>query len=223
MSIDKSWMQKSRVSSEYHKGVLEFLDFTFSNALRKEMLSCPCTHCNNCVMQKREIMYDHLLDNGITRNYVRWLMNGEYKFCEPTNTSTNESNMHEEIQEMLNDAFRMSMSNEKSKRSPHVHKEFKKSNEDANKFYNLLKEAEHELYPGCKKFTKLSFIIRLFHMKCFNGCNNKSFTILFELLKEALLEGKTLPSNYYEAKKILCDLHLHYIKIDSCPLYCTLY
>ena len=159
MPVDKSWMQNSRVSSEYHKGVLEFLDFAFSNAPRKEMLPCPCIRCNNCLMQKREIMYDHLLDNGIARNYVRWLMHGEYEFCEPTNTSTNESNMHDEMQEMLNDAFIMPMPNEESERSPHVHGEFEKPNEDANKFYNLLREVEQELYPGCKKFTKLSFII----------------------------------------------------------------
>ena len=57
-------------------------------------------------------MYNHLLDNGIARNYVRWLMHGEYEFCEPTNTITNESPMHDEMQEMLNDAFGMSMSNE---------------------------------------------------------------------------------------------------------------
>ncbi|KAJ9697219.1 hypothetical protein PVL29_009136 [Vitis rotundifolia] len=169
MPIDKSWMQKSRVSSEYHKGVLEFLDFAFSNAPGKEMPPCPCIRCNNCLMQKREIMYDHLLDNGIARNYVRWLMHGAYEFCEPTNTSTNESDIHDEMQEMLNDVFGMSMPNEESERSPHVHEEFEKPNEDANKFYNLLTEAEHELYLGCKKFTKLSFIIRLLHIKCLNG------------------------------------------------------
>ncbi|RVW21982.1 hypothetical protein CK203_110263 [Vitis vinifera] len=42
--------------------------------------------------------------------------------------------------------------------------------------------------------------------------------MLLELLNEAFPEGETLPSNYYEAKKILCDLGLHYIKIDACPL-----
>ncbi|RVW34898.1 hypothetical protein CK203_113022 [Vitis vinifera] len=148
MLIDKSWMQKSRVSSEYHKGVLEFLDFAFTNAPGKEILPCPCIHCNNCVMQKREIMYDLLLDNGIARNYVQWLMHGEYEFCEPANTSTNESDMHDEMEEMLNDAFGMSMSNEESERSPH----------------------------------------------CLNGWSNKSFTMLLELLKEALPEDCMLYS-----------------------------
>ena len=161
-------------------------------------------------------MYDHLLNNGIARNYVRWLMNEEYEFYEPTrNSGTNEYDMHDEIEEMLNDAFGMSMPNEESERSPHVHEEFESiPNENAN---NLLREAEHELYPGCKKFTKLSFIIRLFHMNCLNGWRNKSFSMLLQLLKETLLECETLLSNYYETKKVLCDLGLHYIKIDACP------
>ena len=81
---------------------------------------------------------------------------GNMSFGEPTNTSTNEPDMHDEMQEMLNDAFGMSMPNEESKRSPHVHEEFEKPNEDAKFFYNLLREAEHQLYPRCKKFSKLS-------------------------------------------------------------------
>ena len=81
----------------------------------------------------------------------------------------NESNVHDEMQKILNNAFRMSMPNEEFERSPHVHDEFEKPNKDANKFYNFLREANHGPYPRCKKFTKLSFIIRLFHMKCHNG------------------------------------------------------
>ena len=60
-------------------------------------------------------------------------------------------------------------------------------------------------------------------MKCLNGWNNKSFTMLLELLKEALPEGETLPRNYYETKKVLLELGLHYINIDVCPSDCMLY
>ena len=47
--------------------------------------------------------------------------------------------------------------------------------------------------------------------------------MLLELLKETLPEGETLSSNYYETKKVLRELDLHYIKIDTCPSYCMLY
>ena len=50
MPINKLWMQKSRVSQEYDNGVLEFLDFAFSNAPGSDKLPCPCVRCNNCLV-----------------------------------------------------------------------------------------------------------------------------------------------------------------------------
>ena len=100
------------------------------------MLPCPCIRCNNCLQQKRETIYDHLLDKAIARNYVQWLMHGEYEFCEPTNTrnsGTNESDMHDKMEEMLNDAFGMSMPNEESERSSHVHEEFESIQQECKK------------------------------------------------------------------------------------------
>ena len=168
-------------------------------------------------------MYNHMLNNRIVRNYVQWLMHGECEVYESISIITSELNIHDEMEEMLNDAFGMPMPNNEFEISIHVHEEVTNLNENANKFYNLLKEAKQELYPGCKKFIKLSFILRLFHMKCLNGRSNTSFTMLLQLLKKTLPAGETLPNDYYEAKKLLHDLGLHYIKIDACPSYCMLY
>ena len=68
------------------------------------------------------------------------------------------------------------------------------------KNYNFLKDVKKELFPGCTKFTKLTFVIRLIHMKCLNGWSNKLFTISLELLKEVLSKGDNFLGNYYEAK-----------------------
>lgn len=63
---------------------------------------------------------------------------------------------------------------------------------DAKNYYALLKDAEKELYPNCKTSTKLSCIIRLFHLKVINGWSNKSLTMLLILLKEMLPKVKIL-------------------------------
>ncbi|KAK1270365.1 hypothetical protein QJS04_geneDACA024629 [Acorus gramineus] len=68
-------------------------------------------------------------------------------------------------------------------------------------FLKLLQEAECELYPGCEKFTMLSFIVQLLHLKVFSGSTNKSFTMLLELLNEAFPHGTILLKSYYEANK----------------------
>ncbi|KAF7800551.1 hypothetical protein G2W53_045031 [Senna tora] len=41
-------------------------------------------------------------------------------------------------------------------------------NMNAKKFYELLQDAEIELYPGCQKVSKLAFIVRLLHLKYLN-------------------------------------------------------
>ena len=84
------------------------------------------------------------------------------------------------------------------------------------KLYKLMEENKTELYPDCKKFIKLSFIIRLFTIKCLGGSSNKSCTMLLELLNEALPEGNTLLVSYYELKKITSGLGFDYEKIDAC-------
>ena len=44
--------------------------------------------------------------------------------------------------------------------------EIEEPNESAKTFYKLLTEAKRELYPGFKEATKVSFIVRLFQIKC---------------------------------------------------------
>ena len=51
-------------------------------------------------------------------------------------------------------------------------------NKEAKRFYGLLKDAEEKLYPGCQKFSKLSFIMRLFQMKCLYEWSNTSLDSL---------------------------------------------
>ena len=87
------------------------------------------------------------------------------------------------MQEMLQDAFRMpNLDGGKDNESP---KEsiLDEPIREAQKVYKLFKDADIELYLGCTKFSKLSFLVRLFHSKCLNGWSNKSFDLLLELLK----------------------------------------
>nr|XP_029154544.1 uncharacterized protein LOC112803556 [Arachis hypogaea] len=96
-------------------------------------------------------------------------------------------------------------------------------NEDAKRFYKLVDEAGLELYPNCTTgFSRLSFIIRLYHLKCLHGWNNTSFTSLLELLKEAIPD-LNIPISFNKAKNMVKELGLDYEKIDACPNDCMLY
>ena len=96
-------------------------------------------------------------------------------------------------------------------------------NEEAMKFYGLLEKSNEQLFKGCKKHSKLSFILDLFHKKCMNGWSNESFNKLLDELRETLPEGEELPSSSYEVKKIIRELGLSYEKIHACPNNCMLF
>ena len=85
----------------------------------------------------------------------------------------------DEIDGLLNDQFRDVAQVEGVYDGP---------NEDAKKFYNLVKEENQEVYHGCTKFSKLSFILCLYLLKCLHRWNNALLDSLLELLKEAMHE-----------------------------------
>ncbi|XP_057789264.1 uncharacterized protein LOC131006122 [Salvia miltiorrhiza] len=98
------------------------------------------------------------------------------------------------------------------------------ANGQAGEFYKLIDASQQQLYEGCEKFSKLSFIIRLLHLKYLGRLSNKVFDMLLQLLTEAFpnaMDG--LPKSYYESEKLMKELGLGYEKIDVCPNDCTLY
>jgi len=95
-------------------------------------------------------------------------------------------------------------------------------NNEARKFYDLINDANKELYPGCESFSTLSFIIRLYLLKCLHGWRNSSFIDLLQLLKEAM-PNLNIPESFNKTKAMISDLGLDYKKIHACPQDCMLF
>ena len=92
-----------------------------------------------------------------------------------------------------------------------------------NEFEKLLNDAEKPLYEGCKKFTKLSTLVKLYNLKVRYGWSDISFSELLKTLKEILPTSNEIPTSMYEAKKTLGALGMSYEKIDACSNDCCLY
>ncbi|CAN1757493.1 hypothetical protein LINPERHAP1_LOCUS6538 [Linum perenne] len=215
--MDKSWMNKPRSSDEYMHGLNNFLDFAFGSPnCRDDKILCPCKNCSNRYWFSREDVIDHLIFSGFVRNYTHWVLHGESSFHAPPSMDCEEQHYegaYSDMQDMLND-FVTSNESLSSTEDP---------NSEALQFYKLVEANQTELYPGCTSHSKLSFIIRLFHIKCLGRWSIKSFTMLLELLSEVLPEGKTLPKSYYEVKKFISDLGLSYETIDACQNDCMFF
>ncbi|XP_056685978.1 uncharacterized protein [Spinacia oleracea] len=227
-SKSREWMQCKKNDPRYKIGVKQFIEFAFSQKNVKDVVPCPCVKCNNERRKCRDEIELDLLKFGIVKSYTRWLRHGESISDQTThNNIINESNEfqeheHDEMLDMLHEAFGVPLENyaegERNKVS-----EGGDPKDAAEAFYKLMGDLELELYPGCKQFSKLSFLVKLFHIKCLTGIPNKSLEMVLNLFKEALPKDNTLPESYYEAEKIIKNLSLESIKIDACPNNCILF
>jgi hypothetical protein len=96
-------------------------------------------------------------------------------------------------------------------------------NERAKKFYKLLEEARQELYPGCKEATKVSFIVRLFQIKCMHGISNTALRSILGLFSLVLPEGHCVPNTLEKVQSVVQELGLDYQKIHACENDCILF
>ncbi|XP_048500651.2 uncharacterized protein LOC104886512 isoform X2 [Beta vulgaris subsp. vulgaris] len=76
-----------------------------------------------------------------------------------------------------------------------------------------MKDAQEELYPGCKTFSRLEFIVTLLQLKVSGRWSDKSFNGLLNALHKAFNYDVSFPKISYEAKKYTKDLGLNYVKI----------
>ncbi|XP_012840363.1 PREDICTED: uncharacterized protein LOC105960705 [Erythranthe guttata] len=226
--MDKSWMTARKFSREYVQGVQSFMKFVDEHIGQEREIKCPCTFCLNSYIRSKEEVLDHLLIRGIDTEYTRWIHHGElFDYQVPRsdsdNGSVNEDDDHTNgVNDLLNDLGNF-YENTRRFDKDHNTNESEESEDIPMTFLELLRKAEQELYPGCSKFSTLSFIVHLLHIKVYNKWSNKSFDMMLTLLKKALPHGETLPKSYYDAKKILNDLGLGYTAIHACKYDCALF
>ncbi|XP_028116383.1 uncharacterized protein LOC114314134 [Camellia sinensis] len=224
--MDKSWINQHRLHPEYIDGAEEFVKLACQNNPLSNEVTCPCKQCRNVKLVKKDLLGEHLMVNGFLPSYTRRIFHGEdLPASVPLNENVSDSNDGDEVNKMIYEGFGLPppslvhlASNET--RSSNIELGPDKKTE---RFFSLLKEAKRELYPACHKFSTLSFVVRLLHIKCLSGWSDKSFTMLLKLLKDAFPKGETLPKSFYATRALLRELGLDYHKVHACPRDCSLY
>ena len=179
---------------------------------------CPCRDCQNARFNDLLTIECHLIRFGFSRSYQRWIFHGEEPKCLP-----NEQNgvsidvemadtIDDKVIDALNDACRPADQDINLEESP-----------SHGNFENLFNKANKELYPGCRKFSALTFLVKLMHVKGLNYWSDKSFDMLLQLLIDTFPEGSNIPKTYYDAKKMLRELGLGYNSIYACKYDCALF
>ncbi|KAG9458215.1 hypothetical protein H6P81_002723 [Aristolochia fimbriata] len=218
---DKSWMFKyptkfSRCEQSFVDGVMFFVDYAKRNKgiTGKGVMLCPCAKCENQFNQDIEVIAFHIVKDGFFRGYTTWNLHGE------SHKRRREENLDDvghqrEMESMLIDAFAQGNTGGPA--------DVECEHLEASKFNEMLDEAMKPLYGGCSKYSKLSFMVHLFQLKCLHKWSNKSFSDVLGLLKDAFPPDNSLPSNWYESRKLMSDLGLNYHKIHACQNDCILF
>lgn len=215
---DRSWMynvgKKDRMSESFGKGVKFFIKFGFDHKVEgAKTINCPCVQCKNMYHHEDDVVEFHLVKYGFTPGYTNWFFHGESRKRRRIVRGAGD-----DMQSLVHDALGISDVGDDpiglADGPSHGH------NDCSKRFEDLL---ETPLYPECNKFSKLSFMVRLFQLKCLNGWTDNSFAMLLELLKEVLPDGNTLPEKFYEFKKIISELGLDFVKIHACRNDCMLF
>ena len=172
MKMDTSWIKlRSRSHPDYIRGVNEFLNFTVSNSPNETQIRCPCSRCNNCIWRHVNQVQDHIFIHGMCLNYTCWVHHGEVEEginidsnndveCEDTHLEKDDD--IDDTVSMLHDMFNGTHVNVMGEDSD------EDINSDANPFAKLFMDADQQIYHG-SKVSKLSFIIKLLHIKLLNG------------------------------------------------------
>ncbi|XP_042974567.1 uncharacterized protein LOC122306194 [Carya illinoinensis] len=208
--MDRAWMHiEDRMrSNEYAEGVKKFIDMAKAHALGRDCIRCPCRRCRNRSFHPISMVEDHLFIVGIDTSYTEWIFHGEEETLQYTTSSDEEgiddysyNDYIDDVDEML-DYIRVGSFMDNSS-SPEGEADRVPQGHTAHtpippNFDELLDDAKMPLYPNCSKFSKLSFIVKLLHIKTIGGWTVKSFDMVIKLhfLKHISLPHITRLANY---------------------------
>lgn len=203
------WIHLPKYSQGYIRGIRAFIQHAFPKFAVGEEMPCPCINCKNAKWHSKDLIHDHLICNGPSPMYVNRILEVSGYVPLPTYQGTDEdsglrnyTDFRDNLEEMLHRT-----------NGP---------NADAKKFYDHLEQGKQPLYPSCKKFSRLSFVIRLYSLKCVHGITEAGFGDILQLTKDAFLEA-SLPLSFNGTKIINKELWLNYNNIHAYPNHCRLY
>ncbi|CAA7023827.1 unnamed protein product [Microthlaspi erraticum] len=209
------------------------------------MLKCPCQRCSLAKFKSRVDIEGDLMLHGFLSTYTNWYLHGEdledtrQAFSLDHQPNVNQSDSSTFIDSstfnLLADIFPSMKSHPPNIDSdppnidsdpPNIKMESDDLHEDPLKekkaFDELLSDCSQALYEGCQSFSKLTFMLKLYHIKCLSRISGNGMSMIINLLKEAF-EHARFPDSFSDMKKTIRKLGLTYLTIHVCPNDCMLY
>ncbi|KAI5343396.1 hypothetical protein L3X38_011272 [Prunus dulcis] len=203
--MDKSWMHADRRSKAYEFGVEAFLNFAVENLLTTTHIRCPCVKCVNLKLFGVGIIRDHVYFNVVDQSYKNWTFHGE-----PREATTNASRNVEEYDGHSRYSF-------VSEEIDIDDNDFGDFGSDLYEFANVIGDGDQPMYPGCRKYMKLSALVMLVLSvgvpssqkmgvsKPLSGCTNTEEVLPY--IEQHMIHIKTAYPKFRKRTKWLQDKH----------------
>ncbi|XP_074347312.1 uncharacterized protein LOC141686157 [Apium graveolens] len=199
-----TWITLPKFSEGYITGIRTFIKNASSRFSVGDEILCPCKKCKNDKWHGQDIVYNHLIYNGPSPFYMEWMC----EVCQKGSDDVMDCEDGTVFGDKLGDMFlRMENGEDPPITAPSTH---------PHKFKHHMEEGKQPLYSGCLKFLRLSFIVRMYSLKCIHGITEAVFGDLLQLMREAFPDAH-IPLSFSSAKNIIKDLGLDYQKNHACP------
>ena len=104
--MDQTWMNASCMSPVYEEGIGEFLQFSSKRSRPDEdgKYFCPCINYLNGRRQVLDDIQEHLMCEGIKKNYTTWIWHGELTYMQKgSKTESIDVEMGDQLEDMIHD------------------------------------------------------------------------------------------------------------------------
>ncbi|XP_060959174.1 uncharacterized protein LOC133030448 [Cannabis sativa] len=167
-----------------------------------------------------DVIRAHLIRNGIVNSYIKWIYHGEEELEEEIENNEDVPYEHDDLGAGLHDATGVEFVNIGSTYEFIV--DSRPAAEQA-RYEKLYEALNSPLFKGCENSSALTCVVKLMNIKVLNKWSDSSFEMLLKFLHELLPKDNNCPTNYYDARKLLCDVGLGYENIDICQYDCALF
>jgi hypothetical protein len=240
--------KRGQVKELFKIGVEFFLNTVKHNpiVIREGGIRCPCVVCGCRCMRSEDEIKVHLYNKGFQPNYWVWSSHGEGMSTSvvPVNHQGASSSIQplvvmphnyqhydpfNEMNDMITNALGFNVPNyvpndvdDPNDDEYDADVNVERPNEEAQRFFDLLKETNKPLFEGSLD-SKLTVCIRLLGMKSQHVSELVMDQITKLMLDLTLEHPYDLPKSYYEAKQLVAKLGLEVKRIDFCVNGCMLY
>ena len=228
MTSDRSWMYKRMLSDgflslEFVNHLDNFIEFAKQHpeCMRGELLKCPCIlrSCQNTHYRSVDDVKLHVMKYGFVQEYFVWIHHGEDALMQQPVEEFAYGNVEcSSVQRMVIDvagpAARLFGDEDFDEEAP---------NEEAQKFYDMMRAAEESIWLGNKKHSSLSAAVKMLDIKCRHGASVSLVDDMSNFIQELLPDNNKMPTDFANIKKLVKGLGLPVEVIECCSNNCMIY